>query len=250
MRTCLWSTEKKKGRKHTTMKTFSLFLFLTLGSTFAFNANLPSPRSGAPSMPEINDDLNNERGKSIKQIRHIAAITAASMVLTTAVLTPDASLALSTEQHIVSGVSPESSSIVLSARSGGRSGGRASGGGYSRPSYSGSHGGYSGLSRTTIVQPRTTIVAPPQMMYGSPSFLAPSPFGGFGLGYGLGAAGAVGDALRDMNQESEIQRSRQQLEESRMRTAEMEMRLRQLEQNAASIGSVQSQQGAPAAAAQ
>ena len=49
------------------------------------------------------------------------------------------------------------------------------------------------------------------------------------MGYGLGAAGSIGNEIRDMNQEREIQRERAELDVAKQRQAELEARLAQLE---------------------
>ena len=50
-----------------------------------------------------------------------------------------------------------------------------------------------------------------------------------GLGYSLGAAGSVGNEIRDANQESEIQRERVELEAAKQKAADLEARLKKLE---------------------
>lgn len=117
---------------------------------------------------------------------------------------------------------------LIAGRSGGRAGGRASSGRTSsarpsaRPSttnvYVSPRGG------GAYVAPPPVVVAPVISPFGY------SPFGG--LGYGaLGAVNAVGNEIRDMNQEREIQRERAELDMAKQREAELEMRLRQLEMN-------------------
>uniref|UniRef100_A0A7S4R1D5 Uncharacterized protein n=1 Tax=Ditylum brightwellii TaxID=49249 RepID=A0A7S4R1D5_9STRA len=155
------------------MKT--ILSLLSVGLSFAFNnKNAPFPigsRSNASSMESNSNHLNNE--KSVRQkYDNVVTFAAASIILTTAALTPGMSLAFPMEQTFMAGDKSDVSfsSIVLSLPSG--IGGVAL--------YGGRYTGYSGYSRPTIVLPSAAIIAPPTFMYGSPSLLAPSPVGGFG----------------------------------------------------------------------
>lgn len=122
-----------------------------------------------------------------------------------------------------------SSTELVAARSGGRSGGRVSSGGNSRsyrssapsssyrPSYS---------SSTTVIAPPTpTVIVSPGYSMG----YSYNPLGGLATGYALGTLGNVGNAIQDARQESEIRQSRYELEQARMKEAELEGRLRALE---------------------
>lgn len=120
------------------------------------------------------------------------------------------------------------SSTLVSARSGGRAGGRSS---YRAPPPRSST---TTIRRTTVVQPSTVMVAPPPVVV--------SPFGGgYGYGYGynplggvglgLNALNAVGNEVRDYRQESEIQKGRAELEVAKQREAELAARIQQLEMN-------------------
>jgi uncharacterized membrane protein len=112
------------------------------------------------------------------------------------------------------------STEIVAGRSGGRGGGRAS----RAPSRS----SYSAPAPTRIE--RTTIIQQPSY---TPSIVVSpfgyNPMGGFGMGYGLGAMGNIGNEIRDNRQESEIQQSRAELQQARMKEAELEGRLRALE---------------------
>ena len=57
-----------------------------------------------------------------------------------------------------------------------------------------------------------------------------SPFGGFGLGYGMGAMNNAGDQARDYRQETEIQTGKTELEQAKVRAAELELRIKALEE--------------------
>ena len=131
------------------------------------------------------------------------------------------------------------SSEVVAARSGGRSGGRASSGGNSRSyrsSAPASRSTYKSYSSTTYVAPPSpTILVTPSYGLG----YSYNPLGGVATGYALGTLGNIGNSFQDARQEREIQESRYELEQARMREAELEGRLRALEQ----------QQQAPARAA-
>ena len=138
------------------------------------------------------------------------------------------------DNHYRDGIATSSSNILLAARSGGRSGGRAYRRSPSRMSSPSPRSSYSTYSRsTTIIRP--TISAPPIVVspfgggfgYG---YGYGSPFSGFGLGYGLGALNSAGDSIRDYRQESEIQQSKAELELARQKEAELEARIKQLEQ--------------------
>uniref|UniRef100_A0A7S3L9E3 Uncharacterized protein n=1 Tax=Amphora coffeiformis TaxID=265554 RepID=A0A7S3L9E3_9STRA len=123
------------------------------------------------------------------------------------------------------------SSQVVAARSGGRSGGRASSGGNSR-SYRSSAPSttYKSYSSTTYVAPRpsTVIVAPPSYSMG----YSYNPLGGLGnvaAGYALGSALNGGNSYQDARQEQEIRQSQYELQQAKMKELELEARLRALE---------------------
>lgn len=112
------------------------------------------------------------------------------------------------------------SSQVIAGRSGGRSGGRVS---------RGTSNSYKATAPTRTVQ-RTTVIQSPA--YVSPMYVAPpvySPMPGLGLGLGLSAVNDIGNTMRDIRQESEIQQGKSELQQARMKEAELEARLRQLE---------------------
>lgn len=118
---------------------------------------------------------------------------------------------------------PDDSSLLLAARSGSRSGGRAA----RAPSPSSSRV----YSRTTIIAPPTPIISAPVVVspFGASIGYGYNPLGGFGLGYGLGAMNSIGDTVRDYRQESEIQREKVELEVTKQKQAELEARIRELE---------------------
>ena len=121
------------------------------------------------------------------------------------------------------------SSEVVAAKSGGRSGGRASSGSYAKSTPS-----KSSVSNTKVIQ-KTTIIQQP--VYTSPTVvMAPSygyapPAPGLGLAVGLSTINSIGNAMQDARQESEIRDTREQLRDAKMKEAEMESRMRQLEMN-------------------
>jgi len=124
-----------------------------------------------------------------------------------------------------------SSTIIAGRGGGGRGGGRAmGGGGRSMGRGGGSYGG--GASYARPVVSRTTYISRPSVVvspfgYGGFGY---SPFGGMGLGYGLGAASSIGNEIRDNRQESEIQNERVELELAKQKAAQLEQRLAMLEQ--------------------
>jgi len=122
----------------------------------------------------------------------------------------------------------ESPSVVLAGRSGGRGGGRASSGGYRAAPRGGGYSG--GGSRVYVAPSRTTIIAPRVGMgMGSPFGYGYSPFGGIGLGYGLGAMNNGGNNYREYEQNKDIARTEAELAQSKAKEAELEARLRALE---------------------
>jgi hypothetical protein len=150
-------------------------------------------------------------------------------------------------------------SEIVSARSGGRAGGRArSGGGGGRSaarpsSFSGgsaARSGFSGGGGGSTYSPTyrsTTIVRPmyaPQPILGSPygygggygGGFGMSPFSGLGLGYGLGSMNnnnRGGDQAREYQQEKDILSEKSELEQTKLRAAELEQRIKALEAGSA-----------------
>jgi hypothetical protein len=149
------------------------------------------------------------------------------------------------------------SSEVLSARSGGRAGGRSSSGGYrgggggGRSSFSGGGGGgrssFSGGGGGRAYSPTyrsSTIVRPmyaPSPVLGSPfgygggygGGFGYSPFSGLGLGYGLGSMNNNnrGNQAREYQQEKDIVQEKAELEQTKLRAAELEQRIKALEES-------------------
>lgn len=123
----------------------------------------------------------------------------------------------------------ENTSIVISARSGGRMGGRVS------APRSMPRGPPPSAARRygTTVRSSTTYIAPPPVVIGSPFGISPfgyNPLGGFGLGYGMGAMDNVGNTIRDYRQEGEIQQEKVELEAAKARAAQLEERIKALEE--------------------
>ncbi|KAL7566980.1 hypothetical protein ACA910_019910 [Epithemia clementina (nom. ined.)] len=182
----------------------------------SFLALVSSAFSFAPQLPNERTSVSLRASKSDLSTAALSTVAAAFFALNVASLPASAA----DNAFDFSG-----SSQVIAARSGGRAGGRASSGGasYSRPSSS-----YSSYrSSTTIYHapPSPTVIVAPPVTY-SYSY---NPLGGLGLGYAVGAMGNIGNEIRDIRQESEIQRSKIELEQSRMKEAELEARLRGLE---------------------
>eukprot|EP00568_Trieres_chinensis_P010184 CAMPEP_0183293790 /NCGR_PEP_ID=MMETSP0160_2-20130417/2348_1 /TAXON_ID=2839 ORGANISM="Odontella Sinensis, Strain Grunow 1884" /NCGR_SAMPLE_ID=MMETSP0160_2 /ASSEMBLY_ACC=CAM_ASM_000250 /LENGTH=229 /DNA_ID=CAMNT_0025454973 /DNA_START=73 /DNA_END=762 /DNA_ORIENTATION=+ len=203
----------------------ALALLALFGHAAAF-----APNQVRASVPRSAVSLSASRdGDSLERRAGPAVAAVVSAALVAGLLSvPDAALASS---------SPDfgGTSTVLAGRSGGRAGGRAGSGGVGGRSAAYRGGGGSSrtvINRSTYIAPGPAIVAPPPVIGVSPFGygFGYNPLGGFGLGYGLGAVGSTGDAIRDYRQEGEIQRTRVELEESRRREAEMEARLRMLEQ--------------------
>jgi len=128
-----------------------------------------------------------------------------------------------------------SSTIIAGRGGGGRGGGRAMGGGGGRrmggggASYARPPTQVRNVSRTTYISRPSVVVSP----FGYGGGYGYSPFGGFGglgLGYGLGAAGNIGNEIRDNRQEGEIQNGRVELELAKQKAAQLEQRLQLLEQ--------------------
>eukprot|EP00544_Gedaniella_sp_CCMP2646_P001599 CAMPEP_0202507172 /NCGR_PEP_ID=MMETSP1361-20130828/51582_1 /ASSEMBLY_ACC=CAM_ASM_000849 /TAXON_ID=210615 /ORGANISM="Staurosira complex sp., Strain CCMP2646" /LENGTH=194 /DNA_ID=CAMNT_0049141277 /DNA_START=846 /DNA_END=1430 /DNA_ORIENTATION=- len=142
-----------------------------------------------------------------------ASILTAAFIAANALFCADAAMEATT---------PDFPTEMLAGRSGGSGGGRVS---RAPPRARSAPIRTRTIERTTIIQP-----AP---VYSSPSVVVSpfgyNPFGGFGMGYGLGAIGNIGNEIRDSRQESEIQRSQAELDQACQREAELDSRIRQLE---------------------
>ena len=117
-----------------------------------------------------------------------------------------------------------SSTQVISARSGGRAGGRSS-----APRRSAAPA----RAPTRVIERQTTVIQQaPAPMYASPGFgyAQPAAPSGLGLAIGLNAVSGIASGMREARQENEIRSTRDQLTEARIKEAEMEARLRGLEQ--------------------
>lgn len=161
--------------------------------------------------------------------KFVTASVASAILLSSSFASPDAFAAVDS----VSSPSPSSSmdfgsSQIVSARSGGRAGGRSS-----VSSMRSAPPSVRSSAATTTIN-RTTIIAAPAPVIASPVVVSPfvSPFGGFGYG-ALGAVSAIGNEIRDVRQENEIARERAELEVSKQRQAQLEQRLYELERNQA-----------------
>lgn len=105
------------------------------------------------------------------------------------------------------------SSEILAARSGGRAGGRSS------------YGGAKAMKSSSpqVIERRTTVIqSAPSAVYVAPPVYGYNPMPGLGLSLGLNAMSDMGNTMRDMRQEGEIQ-------DARAKNAELEARLRQME---------------------
>jgi len=130
---------------------------------------------------------------------------------------------------------------VVAARSGGRGGGRARAAA-PRPS---------ARPRTTVnnyAAPRAaapTVIVTPGMGYGGGYGYSPfgySPFGGLGLG--LNVMGGISREMREIQEQKEIARTREELDAAERRSMDLEMRIRSMEaQQAAERGVAPATQG-------
>lgn len=193
------------AKKKTTMmfRSFVIALAATVcvGTASAFSSKPVCVRAQTTALQMKNEDS-----------KKVAASFLAAAFIATNVFTVDAAFAVDNFDF--------GSTEIVAGRSGGRGGGRAA----RAPSRA-----YTPSSSTRIE--RTTTVIQP--VYSTPSVVVSpfgyNPLGGFGFGYGLGAAGSIGNEIRDYRQESEIQQSRAELEQAKIREAAMEARLKALE---------------------
>merc|ERR1712087_569832 len=120
---------------------------------------------------------------------------------------------------------------ALAARSGGRAGGRAS-----MPRARSSSTRIYSAPRTTYYSSPSVIMAPP--VFGSPFGYGYglNPFGGFGLGLGIGGMNSVGREIREQSQESELRRSQEELAQTKQKEFELEQRLKALEEKQSAGG--------------
>ena len=204
-----------------------LFLTLLVSGTSAFQLS-PHRNKHFDSMPSP-PQLGAEKSGVDKAQTATATIVLATFLLTNTLFTSPA-MATTSSPSEQQGVSNTASSIMLSARSGGRAGGRAT---MSRPMMrsapSSSRSYAPARSTTTIIQPSIGFAPAPVIVSPFGYGYGYNPLGGFGLGYGLGAAESVSNEIRDYNQEREITRSKVELEEAKTRQAELEQRLKALE---------------------
>lgn len=186
------------------------WLALCLTAAHAFSSS-PISVNACKTALQMQDSRNNHMAKVMATAVLAASIAAAAP----AFAAPDFA------------GSPE---LVLAGRSGGRAGGRSGGGGYSRSrsTYRAPPTAY--RSSTTIIRPM--IASPPVVIspFGGGYGYGYNPFGGVGLGYGLGAMNNYGNEMRDYRQESEIQKEKAELELAKEKNAELEARIKAIEQ--------------------
>ena len=194
------------------VKASALFSLLAVPAVAAFTGPVQTAK------PSTALNMN----KDINVAKFFAGSVASAILLSSAAFTPDA-LASSPDFDF-------GSNTVISARSGGRGGGRSSASSMRSP-----RPAYQAAPTTTIN--RTTVIAAPTPVISSPIVVSPfgyspfgSPFGGYGA---LGAVNAIGNEMREGRQENEIARERSELEASKQRQQQLEQRLYELERNQA-----------------
>lgn len=209
----------------TTFVLTSVAMYL-VDESAAFTAPIPS----ATQMKRCGPGTYLEMSKSERDLDKKAAASAvAAAFIVSGILSADSAFAMT--PHVVG-----STSNTVAARSGGRAGGRAMGGGAAirsggmrgGASYRGSYGG----GRTTVITPVRPMIAPPVVISPFGGFgYGYNPLGGFGLGYGMGAigGGGIGGGMREYRQEEDIARSKAELEVAKQKEAELEARIRALE---------------------
>jgi len=187
---------------------------IIIAPTSAFIAPTSSETLVSPSMGK---GLQLSMFPSHQSTLDVGKVAIVGACILSNVLTPN--VASATEENVDFGPT----NTIISARAGGRMGGRAMGGrsmgGYSRPM----GGSYRSYSSRTYITPPPLMISPFGMGFGY------NPLGGIGLGYGLGAANSAGNEMRDYNQETEIQRDRAELEQAKQKNADLEARLELLE---------------------
>ena len=175
----------------------------------AFTAPAVSNKNGRPSA-----SLNLSRKDIEESGKNLAAGVIASAALVVGPMANAVELAADASHSSFT----DSSSVLLSARSGGRAGGRSS-----RPMPRSSQG-------TTVINKRTVIQAPPVVVGGGGYG-----YGSYGYGYdptpGLvfGAVNAIGNGMREARQNDMIRTQQAELNASRQNEADMAARIRQLE---------------------
>ncbi|KAI2509432.1 hypothetical protein MHU86_4933 [Fragilaria crotonensis] len=177
------------------------------------NAFSPTPVSGHASKTAL--QMQESRNNDVAKV--IATAFLAASIATAAPAFAATDFAGSTE-------------LILAGRSGGRAGGRSGGGGYSRSRGPSRAPPTAYRSSTTIIRPM--IASPPVVIspFGGGFGYGYNPFGGVGLGYGLGAMNSYGNEMRDYRQEAEIQKEKAELELAKEKNAELEARIKALEQ--------------------
>lgn len=212
----IYTHQTFNNNDYNNMKLFSgIISLLAMSSASAF-APVPSTSVRTSSALQATENSNS-------MSKFLTASVASAILLSSSLATPDAMAALDSPSSIDFG-----SSQIVSARSGGRAGGRSTASSMRSPSPS-----VRSSSATTTIN-RTTIIAAPTPVISSPVVVSPFVPSPFGFGYGaLGAVSAIGNEMRDIRQENEIARERAELEVSKQRQAQLEQRLYELERNQA-----------------
>jgi hypothetical protein len=178
----------------------------------------------------VNVDKDRASSSVVDKVNSVSAnIVLATYLLANSMFAAPA-MATTTNYDYDNGISSgAASSILISARSGGRAGGRPSS--TARPMQS--------TSRSYAPARSTTVIVTPGYIAPSPVIISPfgygggfgyNPLGGMGMGYALGASSNIGNEIRDNNQEREIIQNKMELEQSKSREAQLEQRLKALEQ--------------------
>lgn len=199
------------------MKLVSALVVSLLASSALAFAPVTTPRTPSSTALQFSAQKDEDLRKTVSSV-----FAAAFLAANVATVMP----AFAADQTMDFG-----SSETIAARSGGRSGGRASSGGNSKAYRSSSRPStsYKSYSSTTYVSPPTSvIVAPPSYSMG----YSYNPLGGLGnvaAGYALGSLSNNGDSYRDARQEQEIRQSEYELQQAKMKELELETRLRAME---------------------
>jgi len=178
----------------------------------------PALRSTSAAMKSNHDEECSVKPGNKKTPSAAVGIVLGTYILTNVLFSSPVVASIGDDYGNNDGISSSGSSLVLAARSGGRAGGRSS---------MSSSRSYAPARSTTILRPTIGIAPAPVIV--SPFGYGYNPLGGFGLGYGLGAASNLGNEFRDYNQEREITQSKIELEQTKAREAALEQRLKALE---------------------
>lgn len=197
------------------------FTVISPSSTYSKSLRIhmsPAPRSTLAAMKSNHDEECSVKSGSKGTPSAALGIVLGTYILTNVIFSSPVAASVSDDYGNNDGPSSTGSSLVVAARSGGRAGGRSS---------MSSSRSYAPARSTTIIRPTIGIAPAPVIV--SPFGFGYNPLGGFGLGYGLGAASNMGNEFRDYNQEREITQSKIELEQTKAREAALEQRLKALE---------------------